>query len=190
MFTRFLAAAGFAVVLAQGPATAAEITPDSKDKAAEACQALNQYGPVTVAATAEDGLGDWLVWVKDKDDDLWMCNASAHGAVYTNVLMQGDLLKGDGSALVSLRNVADTGSGGSRGASEAEALCAAVGSYIEDMQVVVTVDDGLGDYVTWLKNADEQLWVCNASGDAKLYDFEPVDLPLNDIAPAPETRNA
>ena len=43
--------------------------------------------------------------------------------------------------------------------------------------------------MTWLKNADDQLWVCNASGDAKLYDFETVDLPLNGVAPA-ELRNA
>ena len=187
MFTRILAAAGLTLVLAHVPAGAAEITPDSKDKAAEACQAINEYGPVTVAATVEDGMGDWLIWVKDRQDDLWMCNASAHGAVYTNVLMQGDLLKGDGTALVSLQNVADRS--GSQGASEAEALCTAVASHIEEMQVVTTVDDGLGDYVTWLKNANDQLWVCNASGDAKLYDFEAVDLPLNDVAPV-ELRNA
>ena len=186
MFTRILAAAGLAFALTQVPAVAAQITPDGKEKAAEACQAMNQYGPVSVQATAEDGLGDWIVWVKDKDDDLWMCNANSHGAVFTNLMMQGDLLKGDGTALVDLHNVA---SGNSGGAQEAEALCTAVGTHIENMQVVTTVDDGLGDYLTWLKNADDQLWVCNASGDAKLCDFEAVDLPLNGVAPV-ELRNA
>lgn len=186
MFTRFIAAAGLAFALTQAHAVAAEITPDGKDKAAEACQALNQFGPVTVQTVAEDGLGDWIVWVKDKDDDLWLCNANSHGAVFTNALMQGDLLKGDGNALISLQNVVDGGSGG---AQEAEALCAAVGSHLEEMQVITTVEDGLGDYITWLKNGNDQLWVCNASGDAKLYDFEAIDLPLNDVAPVP-TRTA
>jgi hypothetical protein len=39
----------------------------------------------------------------------------------------------------------------------------------------------MGDYLVWLKNAEEELWVCNASGDAKLYSFEPVDMPVNDF---------
>ncbi len=189
MFTRILFAAGLTLALTQVPAAAATLTPDGKDKAADACQAINEYGPVTVTATVDDGMGDWLVWVKDRQDDLWMCNANSHGAVYTNVLMQGDLLKGDGGALVSLQNVADRSGGGSQGAGQAEALCTAVASHIEQMQVVVTVEDGLGDYVTWLKNADDQMWVCNASADAKLYDFEAVDMPLNDVAPV-ELRDA
>lgn len=186
MFTRFFAATGFALALLQVPAVAAEIVPDGKDKAAEACQAMNQYGPVNVQAVADDGLGDWIVWIKDKDDDLWLCNANSHGAVFTNVLMHGDLLKGDGNALVGLQNI---GNGNSGGAQEAEALCAAVGSHIEAMQVVTTVEDGLGDYLTWLKNANDQLWVCNASRDAKLYGFEPIDMPLNGVAPV-ELRSA
>jgi hypothetical protein len=188
MFTRILTAAGLAVMFAQASAGAAEITPDGKDKAAEACQGINAYGPVSLAATVEDGMGDWLVWVKDKDGDLWMCNANSQGAVYTNFVMQGDLIDGAGKDLVGLQNVADR-SGSAKPAETAEALCAAVGSKIEEMKVVVTVADGLGDYVTWLKNGNDELWLCNASGEAKLYDFEPVDLPLNDVKPA-ELRTA
>ena len=71
----------------------------------------------------------------------------------------------------------------------AAALCAAIGSYVEDMQVVATVEDGLGDYLVWLQNADEGFWMCNASSDAKLYDFEPVDMPLNGSGSV-ETREA
>jgi hypothetical protein len=41
----------------------------------------------------------------------------------------------------------------------------------------------MGDYLVWLKNANEELWVCNASADAKLYGFEPVDMPVNDFEP-------
>ena len=54
-------------------------------------------------------------------------------------------------------------------------LIMAIGAYIEDMTIVATVEDGMGDYLVWLKNANEELWLCNASGDAKLYSFEPVD---------------
>ena len=35
-------------------------------------------------------MGDWLVWVEDKDGDLWMCNANAEGDVYANVFLEGD----------------------------------------------------------------------------------------------------
>ena len=117
--------------------------------------------------------------MKDKDGDLWMCNANAEGAVFTNVFMQGDLLKGDGASLIGSQRADRRPTRPAR-----RALCAAVGSHIEDMQVVATVDDGLGDYLTWLKNGDDDLWICNASADAKLYDFEPVDLPLNDVTPS------
>lgn len=187
MFTRTLSAAALTLALATA-AGAAELTPDGVEKAEAACTAMNQYGPVEVVKAVEDGLGDWVIWVKDKDGDLWMCNASSAGAVFTNVLMQGDLLKGDGPALIGFQPVANR-SGSVNRAEVAEALCAAVGSYIEEMQVVVTVEDGMGDYLTWLKNGNDELWACNASGDAKLYDFEAVDIPLNDFEPV-ELRNA
>jgi hypothetical protein len=188
MFTRILTAAGLLLAIAQAPAAASEFTPDGIEKATEACQALNTYGPVEVIKTTDDGLGDFLIWVKDKDGDLWMCNANGAGAVFTNVMMQGDLLKGDGAQLVGLQTIANT-TGGAAPADVAAAVCAAVANYIEPVEVVVTVEDGLGDYVTWLKNADEQLWLCNSSGDAKIYDFEAIDLPLNDV-PIVEQRFA
>ena len=189
MFTRILTAAGLFLAIAQAPAVAAEFTPDGVKKASEACQAQNAYAPIEVVKTADDGLGDFLIWVKDKDGDLWMCNANGAGAVFTNTLMQGDLLKGDGARLVGFQPVANSSSSTTAPADVAAAVCMGVGNYIEPMQIVVTVEDGLGDYVTWLKNASEQLWLCNASGDAKLYDFEPIDMPLNDV-PMVEQRFA
>jgi hypothetical protein len=183
MFTRILIAAGLSLAFAHGPAAAAELTPDGVEKAGEACTDLNEYGPVETVTTVEDGLGDYLIWVKDKDGDLWMCNANAAGAVFTNVLMEGDLLKGDGAAFLGVERVNDGGIPGYEPYVVAEALCANVGSYIEEMEVVVTVEDGMGDYLTWLKNANDELWVCNASASAKLYSFEPVDAPVNDFEP-------
>lgn len=184
MFNRFTTAAASicAMMLLHAPAGATALTPDGVEKATEACETVNEYGPVEVVTSVEDGLGDWLVWVKDRDGDLWMCNASGYGAVFTNVVMQGDLLGGDGSALLGYHPVSNGGSGGDP-ALIAETLCYGIGNYIEEMQVVVTVSDGMGDYLTWLKNADDGLWVCNASEDAELFDFEPVDLPINGVEP-------
>ena len=48
------------------------------------------------------------------------------------------------------------------------------------MTVIATVEDGLGDYLVWLENGQSELWMCNASADAELYAFEPVDYPIND----------
>jgi hypothetical protein len=188
MFARILTAAGLFLIV-HVPAGAAEFTPDGVEKAIAACQALNTYGPVEVIKTTDDGLGDLLIWIKDKDGDLWMCDANVSGAVFTNVMMEGDLLKGDGAQVVGLQTIANTTSGAAP-ADVAAAVCMGVGNIIEPMQVVVTVEDGLGDYVTWMKNASEQLWLCNSSGDAKIYGFEPVEMPLNDVPAAAEQRIA
>jgi hypothetical protein len=186
MFNRIFIAAGLAFLATNAPASAGTIVPDGAHKAAAACEAMNAFGPTRVVANIDDGLGDRIVWIKDRDGDVWMCSASARGAVFANTMMKGDLLKGSGDALLGIHTVADSAHGG---AAEAQALCTAVGSHLEQMQVITTVEDGLGDYITWLKNADDQLWVCNASRTAKLYDFEAVDLPLNGVAPA-ELRSA
>jgi hypothetical protein len=172
MFTRLLIAAGLATAIAHSPAEA-KFTLEGKDRAVDACLTINAYAPAKPVATVEDGLGDWLVWVEDKDGDLWMCNANGEGAVFTNVMMQGDLLDGAGAEMIEAENVETS-------VNSAERLCAAVGSRIEEMQIVVTVEDGMGDYLVWLKNANEELWVCNASSEAELYDFQPVDMPLNE----------
>ncbi len=177
MFTRILPIAGIALALLQAPAGAAETQSDAgMDTAIAACTAINQYAPVNTVASVADGLGDWVVWIKDKDDDLWLCNANASGAVFANVMMEGDLLSGDGQALIGFQAINNRRSDPSE---VAQTLCSTVGSYVENMQVVATADDGLGDYVVWLKNDNEALWLCNASSDGKLYDFEPVGMPMN-----------
>ena len=76
----FSAAAALAFARRQAPADARDDHAAGREEAAEACQAINEYGPAEMVETVEDGLGDWLVWVKDKDGDLWMCNANADGA--------------------------------------------------------------------------------------------------------------
>lgn len=187
MFARTMTAIGLALALA-APASADEISLGAGSRTAvNACTGMNDYAPTEVVEVVDDGLGDWLIWVKDKDGDLWMCNASDEGAVYANVLIEGDLLEGIGIDLISYSQVGDHSS--RRPAATAEAVCAAVGDLIEDLTVTATVSDGLGDYLVWLENANGELWMCNASADAKLYSFEPVDIPINDYV-AVELRYA
>jgi hypothetical protein len=121
-------------------------------------------------------MGDWIVWVKDKDEDLWLCNADKDGDVYANVLLNGDMLDGEGSQLISDDNGANRHPGP---AESAKRLCAAVGSTKEELEIAATVDDALGDYVVWLKNKSGAYWMCNASSDDKLYTFEQVEYPID-----------
>src|SRR5262245_50276536 len=66
------------------------------------CSSVNQYAPVQAVKAVRDGIGDWIVWVRDKDDDLWLCNASAEGNVYMNSLIKGDRLAGHGEEAIAL----------------------------------------------------------------------------------------
>lgn len=176
--SRILIAAVAFWTLAAAPAAVAseDWQPRGRDSAVAACIDFNGYKPAKLDAAVEDGLGDWVVWVKDKDEDLWLCNANENGEVYANVLLNGDLLGGDGAAMIA-EDVSNAGP-----ATRAEKLCAAVGSYMEDLEIVATVDDALGDYVVWLKNGEDSYWMCNASADAKLYSFEAVEYPLDQAA--------
>jgi len=197
MFTKLLAATAVALVFAQ-PASAGQFAgveenAAGRDTAVQACIDYNEYAPAQLVEAVEDGLGDYLVWVEDVDGDLWMCNANADGAIYANIMMEGDLLQGEGPQMIGFQPTGnrerpsfggDDGGGQTGGGadpvSQAESLCAAVGETIEEMQVIATVEDGLGDYLVWLQNGNDELWMCNASSEAELYAFEPVDYAIND----------
>jgi hypothetical protein len=147
----------------------------SEAAAVEACLAINEYGPAEAVETVEDGIGDFLVWVEDQDQDLWLCNADAEGSVYLNAMMEGDLLEGAGGAIIN----ADTGSGSP--AEQAESICLAVLNYGLETDGVVTasVEDGLGDYLVWLEDEDAMLYACNASSTGAVFLLEPIDMPLD-----------
>jgi hypothetical protein len=176
--SKLLIAAAALWTLAAAPAAMAseDWQPKGRDSAVAACIDFNGYKPAKLDAAVEDGLGDWIVWVKDKDDDLWLCNANEEGEVYANVLLNGDLLSGDGASMIT-EDISRAGP-----ATKAEKLCAAVGGYMEDLEIVATVDDALGDYVVWLKNGEDSYWMCNASADSKLYTFEAVEYTLDQAA--------
>ena len=175
--SRMIVAAAVFCALTAAPAQAEETKWHSKgrDTAVAACLDLNGYKPAELVEAVEDGLGDYIVWVSDKDDDLWLCNANEEGAVYANVLLKGDLLAGEGGELIVDQSGRIAGP-----AERAERLCAAVGSYMEDLEIVATVDDAMGDYLVWLKNGNDAYWMCNASADAKLYTFEAVQYPVDE----------
>jgi hypothetical protein len=178
MKSRIVAAALFSFILAPAAAIA-----DHEDEsfagpetAIQACQDFNEYGPTEVIASVEDGLGDYLVWLTDLDGDLWGCNANADGDIYANVLVEYDLLDGEGLDMVHL-----VGGQVSRDpARQAERLCVAAAE--DQVKVVSTVEDGLGDYLVWLKVSDDIFIMCNASSDGELWAFEYVGLPINEPA--------
>ena len=72
--------------------------------------------PVSVVNAVDDGsgIGFSLVWLNDKDGNLWMCDADADGNVYAYSLLTGDLLEGAGGELIGLQLTADGGSTASR----------------------------------------------------------------------------
>ena len=186
-----IAAAAFvtAGALSSAPSIAAELHAgiSGRDAAASECLSFNKYGPAELVATAEDGLGDWIVWVRDKDEDLWMCNASADGNVYVNKLIRGDLLHGAGERVIALQPVAQTASDAS---DKAEQVCAAAGRKVDATRILANVFDGVGDRIVWLQGNDHSYWVCNASDEAKLYVFERVRAPINAGAAGPDFRAA
>lgn len=158
-----------------------------REVAVEACMGFNEYAPVTLVDAVEDGMGDTLVWLEDRDGDLWMCNADADGNVYFNVFMEGDLLEGDGLQLVGWEqsDLPDTHRPDPQLA--AEQLCTAVlEEFFEETSIsITTVSDGFGDYLVWLSTDEGGLWACNASADNILFAFEEIDGPLNVADPLP-----
>jgi hypothetical protein len=158
------------------------------DAATSVCLTVNEFAPAQVVKTVEDGLGDFIVWVRDKDGDLWLCNASAEGNVYVNKLIRGDLLAGAGKRAISIQPVAHTSSGAGAATDNATRLCEAAGRHVDARRVVATTEDGVGDRIVWLRGGDNSYWLCNASAEAKLFVFERVSSPINAGAAGPDFR--
>lgn len=178
------------VAASSTPSLAAEarIGISASAAATSVCLTVNKFAPAQAVKTVEDGLGDFIVWVRDKDADLWLCNASAEGNVYVNKQIRGDLLAGAGERAISIQPVAHTSSGAGAATDNATRLCEAAGRHVGARRVVATLDDGVGDRIVWLQGGDDSYWLCNASADAKLFVFERVHSPLNAGAAGPDFR--
>jgi hypothetical protein len=99
-----------AAVVALSPARA-ETSGTDHATAIEACSAVNPFQPVDALGAIDDGsgIGFSLVWVKDNEDRLWMCDADSQGSIYSYTPMVGDLLDGIGPALIGLQPAANGG---------------------------------------------------------------------------------
>lgn len=178
-FTRIAAA----VTVAAGMLTATAAQSYESDAfnryeaAIEACADESFYAPVTVVEAVGDGLGDLLVWLEDRNGDLWMCNADAWGTVYVNVLIEGDLLNGSGLSLVGWQDDIPVDGQRPNPQFEAERLCMAVVDrhHAETTVWTTAVADGMGDYLVWLETEEGSLWACNASASGILFALEPID---------------
>jgi hypothetical protein len=156
----------------------------SRQRAVDACIEHNESGPPSVVQAVGDGMGDWLVWLQDGDGGLWSCNADGAGLVYANVMVPGDLLDGNGAEFLQ---PAPRLVGSDSGEAEARArdLCFGVAGLTQEVQLIASTQDGLGDTLVWLRMADGQLWMCDASAEAQLFVFEPVGVPLDEGEDAP-----
>ena len=74
------------------------------ETAIKACSTVNPTQPVEIVNAVEDGsgIGFSLVWLNDKDGNLWMCDADSDGNVYSYSLVTQDLLDGAGPELIGL----------------------------------------------------------------------------------------
>lgn len=152
-----------------------------EDLAAYVCATVNEYQPVDVVSIAPDGMGDYIVWMTDADGDIWACNASGQGDIYTYDLVVGDLLEGIGRETLVDVGVIRVGSQPTM--SDEEIAIRTCWAILEDenSEPVVAVEDGVGDYLVWLQESNGDLYMCNANGKGEIFIFTQVDYPIASI---------
>jgi hypothetical protein len=165
--------------LAVSPATAETAAADHA-AAIEACSAVNPFQPVEALGAVDDGsgIGFSLVWIGDAEDRLWMCDADAEGSVYSYSLMTADLLGGAGPELIGLTPASN---GGFEDDPQAVAEKVCVASLEDGGTVLSSRPDGLGadpGYAIFVESEAGDLYLCNATGDAMVWAFEPIGEPL------------
>jgi hypothetical protein len=175
--------AGLALLASAGllfaPVNAATVEP-SHEAAIKACSAVNPKQPVTVVSAVNDGsgIGFSLVWLNDSDGNLWMCDADADGNVYSYTILTGDLLEGGGAELIGLQP-ASNGSFEEEPQTIAEKVCMA---YLKDGgKVLASSPDGLESdpgFIVFVQDTAGAFHLCNATGDAMIWAFEPIGDPL------------
>ena len=152
----------------------------SHEAAIQACSTVNPSQPVKVVNAVDDGsgIGFSLVWLNDKDGNLWMCDADASGNVYSYSIVKSDLLAGAGAEMIGLQQ---TSNGTYEGEPQkiAEKVCAA---YLTDGgQVLASTPDGYDadpGFVIFVQDTAGNFHLCNATGDAMIWAFEPIGDPL------------
>lgn len=183
MKTDFLLGAGLAALISAGsvllPANAATVQP-GHEVAVKACSEVNPTQPVTLVNAVNDGsgIGFSLVWLNDKEGNLWMCDADAHGNIYSYTILTGDLLAGGGPELIGLQP-ASNGSFEEEPQQIAEKVC--VAHLAEGGKVLAASPDGLESdpgFIVFVQDSAGAFHLCNATGDAMIWAFEPIGDPL------------
>jgi hypothetical protein len=135
-----------------------------------------------------DETGDWIVWVADRGDDLWLCDANAAGDIYVWVAVYGDLLEGEGANYLAVTPV--NGPADSE-AARVQTLCEAVLPPVVGATALATFADGLNDYFIWLGTPSQHYYLCNADGEGALYAFIEVGDPIyRPSAPGPSPASS
>jgi hypothetical protein len=148
--------------------------------AIKACSGVNPSQPVKVLNAVDDGsgIGMSLVWLTDKDNNLWMCDADSEGNVYSYTIVASDLLSGGGPELIGLQLASDGGDD-VQPQDVAAKVCVA---YLKDGgEVVHIAEDGLEvspGFIVFVKDGSGHTFLCNATGDAGVWAFEPIGEPL------------
>jgi hypothetical protein len=150
------------------------------EAAIKACSTVNPAQPVDVVTAVDDGsgIGFSLVWLNDKDNNLWLCDADADGNVYSYSMVTKDLLAGAGAEMIGLQLASD-GTYEGEPQKIAEKVCAA---YLTDGgKVLASAPDGFESdpgFVIFVQDAAGNFHLCNATGDAMIWAFEPIGDPL------------
>ena len=150
------------------------------EAAIKACSTVNPAQPVKVVNAVDDGsgIGFSLVWLNDKDGNLWMCDADSDGNVYSYTILTKDLLEGGGGELIGLQLTAD-GTVEGEPQQIAEKVCVA---YLTDgAKVLASAPDGLDEdpgFLVFVQDSAGAFHLCNATGDAMIWAFEPIGEPL------------
>jgi hypothetical protein len=158
----------------------AKPAPVSNHEAAiNACSSVNPLQPVEVVNAVEDGsgIGFSLVWLNDKDGNLWMCDADSEGNVYSYSLVTNDLLDGDGLTVAGITEAALTEL---EPQAIAEKVC--VGWLADGGEVVSSASDGYEQdpgFLIFVESTAGDLYLCNATSDAMIWAFEPIGDPLS-----------
>lgn len=148
--------------------------------AIKACSTVNPSQPVSVVNAVDDGsgIGFSLVWLTDKDNNLWMCDADAEGKVYSYTIVAKDLLSGGGPELIGLQLASD-GTYDGQPQDVAAKVCVA---YLKgDGEVVHIAPDGLDiapGFIVFVKDSSGHTYLCNATGDAGVWAFQAMGEPL------------
>jgi len=148
--------------------------------AIKACSTANPSQPVSVVNAVDDGsgIGFSLVWLTDKANNLWMCDADAEGNVYSYTIVAKDLLSGGGPELIGLQLASD-GSYDGQPQDVAAKVCVA---YLKGGGEVVHINpDGLDlapGFIVFVKDSSGHTYLCNATGDAGVWAFEAIGEPL------------